>query len=55
MKTDADLKTDVTAELAWDPEIKSTAIGVAVKDGVVTLSGYLDTFADTGSATRSSG
>ena len=46
MKTDADLKTDVTAELAWDPAVKATAIGVAVKDGVVTLSGHLETFAD---------
>ena len=35
MKTDADLKRDVTAELAWDPAVKSTAIGVAVKDGVL--------------------
>lgn len=46
MKTDADLKRDVTAELAWDPAVKSTAIGVAVKDGVVTLTGHLDTFAE---------
>ena len=35
MKTDADSKRDVTAELAWDPAVKSTAIGVAVKDGVL--------------------
>ena len=41
MKTDVDLKRDVTAELGWDPAAKSTAIGVAVKDGVVTLSGPL--------------
>ncbi len=52
MKTDADLKTDVTAELAWDPEVKSTAIGVAVKAGVVTLSGHLETFADKHAAAR---
>jgi len=52
VKTDADLKTDVTAELAWDPEVKSTAIGVAVKDGVVTLSGHLETFADKHAAAR---
>ena len=43
MKTDADLKRDVAAEIGWDPAIKSTAIGVAVKDGVVTLTGHLDT------------
>ena len=52
MKTDADLKTDVTAELAWDPAVKATAIGVAVKDGVVTLSGHLETFADKHAAER---
>ena len=52
MKTDADLKTDVTAELAWDPAVKSSAIGVAVKDGVVTLSGHLETFAEKHAAAR---
>lgn len=45
MKTDADLKRDVTDELAWDPAVDSTAVGVAVKDGVVTLTGHIDTFA----------
>lgn len=44
MKTDSDLKRDVVAELTWDPAVKSTAIGVAVKNGVVTLSGHLDTY-----------
>jgi osmotically-inducible protein OsmY len=46
MKTDADLKREVEAELAWDPAVKSTAIGVAVKDGVVTLSGHLESYAE---------
>ena len=45
MKTDADLKKEVIAELAWDPAVEATAIGVAVKDGVVTPTGHLDTFA----------
>ena len=52
VKTDADLKRDVTAELAWDPAVRSTAIGVAVKDGVVTLTGHLDTFAEKHAASR---
>ena len=52
MKTDADLKRDVSAELAWDPAVRSTAIGVAVKDGVVTLTGHLDSFAEKHAATR---
>lgn len=52
MKTDADLKRDVTAELAWDPAVKSTAIGVAAKDGVVTLTGHLETYAEKHAAAR---
>lgn len=39
-KTDTDLKTDVLAELAYEPSIKVTDIGVLVKDGTVTLNGY---------------
>jgi osmotically-inducible protein OsmY len=46
MKTDSDLKKDVMAELAWDPAVKADAVGVAVKNGIVTLSGHLDTFAE---------
>ena len=52
MKSDADLKKDVIAELAWDPAVESTAIGVAVKDGVVTLTGHLDTYAGKHAAER---
>jgi osmotically-inducible protein OsmY len=52
MRTDADLKRDVTAELAWDPAVVSTAIGVAVKNGVVTLTGHIDTFAQKHAAAR---
>ena len=44
MRTDADLKRGVEAELAWDPAVDATAIGVAVKDGVVTLSGHVETY-----------
>jgi osmotically-inducible protein OsmY len=46
VKTDSQLKRDVMDELAWDPAVSANAIGVAVKDGVVTLSGHLDTFAE---------
>jgi osmotically-inducible protein OsmY len=44
MKTDAELKRDLEAELAWDPEVTATEIGIAVKNGVVTVSGHLDTY-----------
>lgn len=46
MKTDVQIKSDVTDELAWDPAVNETNIGVMVKDGVVTLAGHLDTFAE---------
>jgi len=45
MKTDAQLKKDVSAELEWEPAINASQIGVSAKDGVVTLSGHLDTYA----------
>jgi osmotically-inducible protein OsmY len=46
MKTDAQLKDDVTTELDWDPAINASHIGVSAKDGVVTLSGHLDTYTE---------
>ena len=46
MKTDLQLKADVTDELAWDPAIDAAGIGVMVKDGVVTLAGHLDSFSE---------
>lgn len=46
MKSDTQLKQDVSAELAADPAINATHLGVAVQDGVVTLTGHLDTFAE---------
>lgn len=44
MKTDEQLKADIVDELAWDPAINATGLGVEVKDGVVTLTGQLDSF-----------
>jgi osmotically-inducible protein OsmY len=44
MKTDAELQRDVMNELKWEPTIKAAEIGVGVKDGVVTLSGYVDSY-----------
>ena len=51
-KTDSALKAQVIDELVWDPAIKETAVGVAVKDGVVTLNGHLDTYAEKEAAMR---
>lgn len=44
MKTDAQIKADVVAELKWDAEIDETKIGVAITNGAVTLSGHIPTF-----------
>jgi osmotically-inducible protein OsmY len=42
MKRDIDLRNDVLAELKWEPSVNEAEIGVAVKDGIVTLTGYVD-------------
>ena len=44
MKSDLQIKSDVSAELVWDPAVNATNVGVAVKDGIVTLSGTVDTY-----------
>ena len=44
MKTDTELQQDVMNELKWEPTLKAAEIGVGVKDGVVTLSGYVDSY-----------
>src|SRR5690349_6959145 len=44
IRSDDQLRNDVLAELKWDPKITSSDIAVAVKDGVVTLSGYVPSY-----------
>ena len=47
MKTDSEIKGDVINELRWDPQITNPdAIGVAVADGAVTLTGNVSTYAE---------
>lgn len=38
-RTDSEIKTDILAEMKFDPQIDETDIGVIVKDGAVTLTG----------------
>lgn len=52
MKTDRELQRDVVTELAWDPSVRHEDIAVAAKDGVVTLGGTVDTYAQRYSAER---
>ncbi len=47
MKTNEELQKDVIQEIKWDPQLRTVAteIGVSAKDGVITLSGIVDTYA----------
>jgi|694.fasta_scaffold18310_8 osmotically-inducible protein OsmY len=44
MKTDAEIQKDVIDELKWEPFLNASEIGVAVKNGIVTLSGIVDSY-----------
>jgi osmotically-inducible protein OsmY len=46
MRSDAQLRSDIVAELTWDPAITATDVGVIVKDGVVTLTGHPSSHAE---------
>jgi len=46
MKSDAVLKQDVDEELAWDPALDPSHIGVIAESGVVTLTGHVRSFAE---------
>jgi len=43
-RPDSAIREDVIFELKWDPKISSPDIAVAVKDGVVTLSGFVSSY-----------
>ena len=43
-RTDAQIQQDVLAELKWDARVSPNEIGVMVQDGVVTLTGYVDSY-----------
>ena len=55
VKTDSELKKEVLSELLWDPHISETIVGVSVNQGVVTLSGQLNTYAKKVAARRAAG
>jgi osmotically-inducible protein OsmY len=44
MKSDAELQKDVMTELKWEPSVAAAEIGIAVKDGIVTMTGYVDSY-----------
>ena len=50
--SDATIKQEVEAELQWEPSVNAAGIGVAVKDGIVTLTGRVATLAEKYAAAR---
>ena len=44
IRTDEAIQTDVLEELKWDTRVQPNEIGVIVKDGVVTLTGWVDSY-----------
>lgn len=44
MKTDAKIREDVLDQLAWESDVDDRQIGVAVENGVVTLSGVVNSY-----------
>ena len=53
MKSDKDIQRDVRQELAWNPAVTETHVGVSVEDGVVTLSGKVPSYAEKAAAEAS--
>ena len=43
-RTDEEIQRDVLAELKWEPRVQPNEIGVIAKDGVVTLTGWVDSY-----------
>jgi osmotically-inducible protein OsmY len=50
--SDLTIKQDVEAELQWEPSVNAASIGVAVKEGAVTLTGRVGTLAQRYAAAR---
>ena len=49
---DLTIKKEVEAELQWEPSLNAASIGVAVKDGIVTLTGRVSSYAEKMAAAR---
>jgi osmotically-inducible protein OsmY len=52
MKSDLELRHDVERELEFDPSVDARNIGVMVKNGVVTLTGYVSNYGEKWRAER---
>lgn len=52
VKSDAELKQDVIDELAWDPRVDESRLGVEARQGIVTLTGHMNSHAEKLAARR---
>jgi len=52
MKTDSQIQKDVIDQLKWDPSVNAAEIGVSVKNGILTLSGIVDSYSKKTAAER---
>ena len=46
MRSDSEVERDVRDELKWDPDLNADDIAVSIKNGVVTLAGFVPSYAD---------
>jgi osmotically-inducible protein OsmY len=46
MRTDEDILKDIIAEVKYEPNLRDDDIAVSVRDGIVTLAGFVDSYAD---------
>ncbi len=45
MKSNAELQTDIQNAIKWEPLMHAAEIGVSAEDGVVSLTGVVDSYA----------
>lgn len=55
MVNDSVLRADIEAELEFEPSVDAANIGVAIKDGVATLTGHVSSYAQKAAAERAAG
>jgi osmotically-inducible protein OsmY len=52
MRSDSEIQKDVTEELKWEPSLRDDDIAIGVRDGVVTLAGFVDSYTEKWTAER---
>jgi osmotically-inducible protein OsmY len=52
-RTDEQIQIDVLEELKWDSRVQPNEIGVAAKEGIVSLTGWVDSYSKKWAAERS--